>query len=119
MPLSILLQLLQCMIIINLFGSTLTSGTILNVLTLRRKYNNHPTEHNLANLEQSQQQLQLKTSAAKSDYKRNLVSEFANNNNSKIYKYIRNLTKSAFIPSTMFHNSSPVTCDNEKANIFQ
>ena len=83
--------------------------------TFRRKYNNHPTEHNLANLEQSQQQLQLKISAAKSDYEHNLVSEFANNNNSKIYKYIRNLTNSASIPSTMFHDSSPVTCDN---NIF-
>ena len=38
--------------------------------------------------------------------KHNLVSEFANNNNSKIY--IRKFTKSASISSTMFHDSYPI-----------
>jgi len=101
------------MIIINL--PTDIRHHIKCLQTIRRKYNNHHTEHTLANLEQSQQQLQLKISA---DYECNLVSESANNNNSPIYKYTRNLTKSASILSTMFHDSSPVTCDNEKANSF-
>jgi len=43
---------------------------------------------------------------------------FANNTNYKIYKYIRSFTKSASIPSLMFHDFSSITCDNEKARIF-
>jgi len=86
--------------------------------TLRCKHKRRPTEYNLTNLEYSQQQLQSKISNAKSIYEHNLVSEFANNYNSKIYKYIKEFTKSASIHSTMVHDSHPIICDNDKANIF-
>jgi len=86
--------------------------------TLKRKHTAHPTTANLTNLENSQEQLQSKLSAAKSRYESNLVHGYATKNNSKIYKYIRNITKSASIPSTLFQNSSPINCDFEKANLF-
>ena len=65
--------------------------------TLRRKHSKHPTDYNHTKLENSQVQLQSKISDAKNRYECNLVTQFAGNSNSKIYKYIRNLTKSTSI----------------------
>ena len=61
--------------------------------TLKRKYNKHPTDSNKVKIEESEILLQAKISHAKSNYEANLVSTYANNNNSKIYSYIKNIAK--------------------------
>ena len=66
--------------------------------TLKRKYNKHPTNNNKVKIEESETLLQPKLSNAKSDYEARLVSTFANNNNPKIYGYIKSITKSNLIP---------------------
>ena len=65
-------------------------------LTLRRKYNRHPSEQNKLKLENNETLLQAEISNAKADYESTLISSFFYSN-SKIYKYIRSLTN-----STMF-----------------
>jgi len=65
-----------------------------------------------------QELFQCKLSNAKSRYESNLVAGFACKNNSKIFNYIRNFTKSTSIPSTLFHDSSPTNIDTDKANLF-
>jgi len=84
--------------------------------TLKRKHSAHPTEHNHSKLVNSQDQLLHKINNAKSRYESDLMAGLASNNNSKIFKYIRNFTKSTPIPSTLFYDSSPISSD--KANLF-
>ena len=86
--------------------------------TLKRKYNKHPTDSNKVKIEESENLLQAKISHAKSNYEANLVSTYANNNNSKIYSYIKNIAKSTSLPSTLFHDSIPANSDSAKANAF-
>jgi len=83
--------------------------------TLRRKFTNNPTGHNKNKLESSQKLLQAKISNAKTNYETNLITTF---DNSKIYKYIRGITKSKSFPSTMYHNSSSFHSGTQKANAF-
>ena len=52
----------------------------------------------------------------KSNYEANLVSTYANNNNSKIYSYIKNIAKSTSLPSTLYYDSIPANSDSAKAN---
>ncbi|MCY3929513.1 MAG: reverse transcriptase family protein [Acidobacteria bacterium] len=86
--------------------------------TLKRKLNKRPTNNNKVKYENSSNLLQAKISSAKANYESNLISAFANNNNSKIYKYIRSLTKSHSIPPTLHYNSISADSDLDKANIF-
>ena len=86
--------------------------------TLRRKYNKHPTDSIKSKIEESESSLLTKITDAKTNYENNLVTTFANKNNSKIYKYIKNITKSHSIPSTLFHNSCSVSTDSSKAHAF-
>ena len=86
--------------------------------TLRRKYNKHPTDSIKSKIEESESSLLTKITDAKTNYENNLVTTFANKNNSKIYKYIKNITKSHSIPSTLFHNSCSVSTDSSKAHVF-
>jgi len=66
--------------------------------------------------ENSSNFLQDKISSAKANYKSNLVSTFTNNNNSKVYKYIRSLTKSHSTLPTLHYNLTTANSDLEKAN---
>ena len=68
--------------------------------------------------ENSSNLLQTKISSAKANYESDLITSFANNNNSKVYKYIRSLTKSHTIPPTLHHGSIVADSDADKANIF-
>ena len=86
--------------------------------TLRRKLNKHPTNNNKTKYNNSSTLLQTKIRSAKDNYESNLVASFTNTNNSKIYKYIRSLSKSNPIPPTMHHNGIFVNTDSDKANIF-
>ena len=83
--------------------------------TLRCKLNKNPTNNNLVKYDNSTNPLH---SSAKDNYESRLIISFANTNNSKIYKYIRSVSKSSSIPSTMYSNSTSANTELEKANIF-
>ena len=83
--------------------------------TLRRKFNNNPTEYNKNKLDSSQNLLQAKISNARTIYESNLITT---SDNSRIYKYIRGFTKSKSIPSSMYHNSTTLDSDIDKVNAF-
>ena len=68
--------------------------------------------------ENSSNLLQTKISSAKANYESDLITSFANNNNSKVYKYIRSLTKFHTISPTLHHGSIVADSDADKANIF-
>ena len=63
-------------------------------------------------------ELQLAINKAKSEYEQSLINSFAQNNNSKIYRYISNLTGHSSIPSTIYLNSRSGSCDTDKAQLF-
>ena len=83
--------------------------------TLRRKFNNNPTEYNKNKLDSSQNLLQAKISNARTIYESNLITT---SDNFRIYKYIRGFTKSKSIPSTIYHNSTTLDSDIDKVNAF-
>ena len=70
--------------------------------TLRKKYKSHPTDHNLNCIKTAEDNLQNSIQQAKSNFEANLVHNFAFSNDSKIYQHVRNITKSASIPATVF-----------------
>ena len=61
---------------------------------------------------------QKSCSSAKTNYESDLITAFMNNNNLRVYKYIRSLTKSHAIPPTQHHDSIVADSDIDKANIF-
>jgi len=56
--------------------------------------------------------------SAKSDYETNLIQSFATRNSSKIYKYIRGITRQNSIPPTVNFESSSATSDRDRAYLF-
>ena len=61
---------------------------------------------------------QAKISKAKIDYESNLISNCAFNNTSTIYNYIKDLTKTKTIPSTITLDQTHVYNDIDRANLF-
>ena len=86
--------------------------------TLRRKHKRHPTNHHSEAIYHSETILQVKISKAKIDYESNLISNCAFNNTSTIYNYIKDLTKTKTIPSTITLDQTHVYNDIDKANLF-
>ena len=86
--------------------------------TLRKKYKSRPTEHNLLRIKTAEETLQANIQQAKANFEAKLVSNFAFSNDSKIFQYVRNLTKSASIPSTIFYDNTSASQDLDKANLF-
>ena len=77
---------------------------------LKRKYNKCSTDSNKVKFGESENLLQAKISQdSKFNYEANLVSTYANNNNSKFYGYIKNITKSDSLPSKHFITLSLLT----------
>ena len=62
--------------------------------------------------------LQNSIQQAKANFEANLVHNFAFSNDSKIYQHVRNITKSASIPATVFFDDSSATHDIDKATLF-
>ena len=60
--------------------------------TLRRKHKLHPTEHTTARLNSAEVNLENSIKQAKTNFEANLINNFAFNNESKIYKYIKSLS---------------------------
>ena len=77
---------------------------------LKRNFNQHPTLYNKLKYENSSNLLQDKISSAKANYESNLIFTFTTTNNSKVYKYIRSLTKSHSTPPTLHYNSTTANC---------
>ncbi|XP_065895940.1 uncharacterized protein [Dysidea avara] len=88
--------------------------------TLRMKYKSHPTDHNLNRIKTAEDNLQNSIQQAKANFEANLVHNFAFSNDSKIYQHVpvRNITKSASIPATVFFDDSSATHDIDKATLF-
>ena len=86
---TLFLQQLYTMIV-NLNGLTLILDQhhIIYLYTLKGNITNAPL---IVKIEESENLLQAKISHAKSNYEANLVSTYANNNNSKIYSYTKNI----------------------------
>ena len=98
------------------FNSNIQHHHIKSLRTLRCKLNKCPTENN-KKYEDFSNLLQAKINSAKANYKSDLITAFANNNNSKVYKYIRSLAKSHTVPPTLHHDSIIADSDIDKANI--
>ena len=86
--------------------------------TLRCKFNKRPTDNNKMKNENSSNLLQAKITSAKANYESDLIMAFANNNNPRVYKYIRSLTKSHIIPPTLHYNCKIADSNIDKANMF-
>ena len=86
--------------------------------TLRRMFKKQPTSSNHLKLTQAESLLQAKMSIAKSNYESELVRAFANKEFSKIYNYIKSLSRHDTLPPTMYLNSTPALLDSEKASLF-
>ena len=86
--------------------------------TLRKKYKSHPTDHNLNHIKTAEDNLQNSIQQAKANFEATLVHNFAFRNDSKIYQHVRNITKSASIPATVFFDDSSATRDIDKATLF-
>ncbi len=55
---------------------------------------------------------------SKSAYEAQLVQLFAFNNSYKIFKYIKNITKSQSLPITMHYGNKAATSNQDKADVF-
>ena len=86
--------------------------------SLRKKVSKNPTPYLCNKLEKKTSNLCDQIQSAKSLYEARLVANFAGNSNSKIYDYIRSLSSSGTIPSTVFLNSASATSDTEKVALF-
>ena len=86
--------------------------------TLKRRLSVHSTEQikqKIANLESKLQQSMVQ---AKSDYESQLVLNFAQSHNNKIFHYISSIRGQPNLPAQMFHNSFQASNDQEKAQLF-
>jgi len=68
-------------------------------------------------LQTAEVNLAIQISSAKSAYELKLIQDFATTNQAKIFHYIRDLTKSDYIPET-FHNDYTATDDFGQATLF-
>ena len=86
--------------------------------SLRKKYKSHHTDSNLTRIKVAEDKLQTSIQQAKANFEANLVHNFAYNNDSKIFQHVRNITKSASFPATVFLDDSSATQDIDKATLF-
>ena len=91
---------------------------IKRLRTLRRKFRLHPSDEMAAKVKSLEILLQEKIRLAKNSYETSLINDFALANSNKIYSYIRNITKSRSIPSTVHFDSLTANFDSEKASLF-
>ena len=86
--------------------------------TLKRKYRSHPTPHVLSKIKVRESDLQSKLISAKTSFEANLIHNFSQKNNSKVFKYIRHVRGHGSLPPTIILDSSSATSDYDKANLF-
>ena len=88
------------------------------IRSLKKKYHKSPTDTNLIRLNNAEKLLANQISLAKSEYESKLICDFAFRNQSKIYKYIRNVKKSTSIPNAVYFGEASATDDVNKATLF-
>ena len=86
--------------------------------SLRRRLKSSTNKAALLRLYQEEQFVIKSYSAAKAAYEFQLIRNFAYSNNSKIYRYLRNLTHSSDIPPCISHYSLMATSDKDKSCLF-
>ena len=91
---------------------------IKRLRTSRRKYKLRPSQNILTNIVSLEATVQEMIRMAKLDYESSLINNFTPTNSNKIYKYLRSITKSNHIPSTINLDSSTASTDLDKANLF-
>ena len=80
---------------------------LLNCLhTLTRKCHHHPTPHILSKLRALESDLQLKLIAAKTSFETKLIQGASPKDNSKIFKYIRYVSRQKSLPPTISFESN-------------
>ena len=86
--------------------------------TLQNKYKHHPTDHNHLKVQTAEKELQNSIPSVKVRFEATLVQDFAFSNNTKIFQHIKNITKSNFIPGTVFYKDHSASLDTDKAILF-
>ena len=81
----------------NLFDSQLRHS-LKCLRTLQRKYNKFPTPSNFDRLTKAQDSFQAASIAAKSSYEQSLIHNYATTKDAKIFRYIKEFTKSHVLP---------------------
>ena len=86
--------------------------------TLRRRFRCHPTSNLRSRIDNSELLLKLKMLTAKSSFESNLIKSLHSGNSSGVYKYIRSITGSNNLPSTMCLGETATSCNKEIAQLF-
>ena len=86
--------------------------------TLRKTCKRSPTPSNLERLDHAETEFQQNIIRAKSSYEADLIFNYADRSVSKIYNYIRSITKTETIPTVLNLDSATVTTDADKAALF-
>jgi len=94
---------------------TYVSRLIVLGLFERNTYLIRPNIHNINHIRTAEENLQKDIKPTKANFEANLVHNFAFRNDSKIFKHVGNITKSA---STVFFNEKSFTKDSDKATLF-
>ena len=84
----------------------------------KKRFTKHATPHLQLKINNLESEYRSKLLLAKSNYESQLVQSFAGSHNSKIYDYIRTLSKKSTIPPAVSLNNSIATSDTGKAELF-
>ena len=90
---------------------------IKRLRTLRRRYKRHLTQHTSNVINSLENSLQDKIKTAKQNYESNLITNNTLINNSKIFRYLKSITKPTNNLPVINFNSSTVDTDCSKANL--
>jgi len=91
---------------------------IKHLRTLCHKLRQHPSDHITTKVNSFEALLHEEIASAKNSYESSLINDFALADSNKIYSYIRNITKTRSIPSTIHFDSLAASSDLDKANLF-
>ena len=86
--------------------------------TLQCKYNKFPTPSNFERLTKAQDSFQAASIAAISSYEQSLIHNYATTKDSKIFRYIKEFTKSHVLPPQLHTDSATAVSDFDKAELF-
>ena len=95
-----------------------TKSLLRKVRLLRKKVHSSPTVNNVMSLKISEQQLSDTLTSSKLAYESKLVHDSAANDNNRIYKYIRKITKQSSLPSSLHFESLYESSNLGVATIF-
>ena len=86
--------------------------------TLQHKFNKNPSPNNHLQLTSAQQSFHAANIAAKSSYEQSLIHNFVTSKDSKIFRFIKNFTKSNILPPQVHADSTSADTDASKAELF-